>query len=532
MPKSNNDPKAASGFSRWSNPRTSKRRQTQSASHSAGSQRRTSRRSMTPHIRRWVSSLVLLVIVCAVAIVGFTPLNSKITKGLDIQGGVSVIMNASKPDGSEPSSEDMAIATAIVQNRVNALGASEATVQQQGSHSILVQIPGATDAESAIKTIGQTGKLEFARLDQIGDADALLKLNNGAENVQLKEKTYKSFLDGSHIVKTAISQNTNSAKGGYSVNITFDEEGTKKFADVTKELAPIKGRIAIALDGKVKSAPVVQSVINKGEVSITGNFSVEEAKDLKTMLDSGSLPVKLTYSESRVVGPTLGQDSLNQGVVAIAIGACAVVVYLFLFYRALGFLTMGSLAVFSILYLGLLALLSHFGAFALTLPGLAGIVLTTGSAADSSILVLERFREEIRMGKSVKQAAISGSKHGIMTSLDADAVTMVTALALFFFAVGAVKGFGLTLALGIVCDIATMFFFKAPALRLLAQSVIEKHPYLWGVDQDLQQALVDKKKKLAATASAANGKTSHVAADTMPQPSPTKSTQTEGAHHA
>ena len=122
------------------------------------------------------------------------------------------------------------------------------------------------------------------------------------------------------------------------------------------------------------------------------------------------------------------------------------------------------------------------------MPGLAGIVLTTGSAADSSILVLERFREEIRMGKRIKDAAVSGSKHGIMTSLDADAVTMVTALSLFFVAVGAVKGFGLTLALGILCDIATMFFFKAPALRLLALHAIEKHPRFWGVSQDVDEA--------------------------------------------
>lgn len=441
-----------------------------------------------------IFTLVALCIVLTASAIGFTPLGEKITKGLDIQGGVSVIMSASKLDGSLASEEDMQIATNIIQNRVNALGASEATVQRQGQNSILVQIPGATNADTAIKTIGQTGHLQFMRLDEIGDADALLKLQRGVENVSLKDNTYKSFLDGSHITQSSVAQNTSSAKGGYSVNITLDDEGAKKFADVTRELAPTKGQIAISLDGVVKSAPAVQSEINGGQVSITGNFTLQQAKDLKTVLDSGSLPVKLSYSESRVVGPTLGQDSLRQGLFAIALGAAAVVVYLFVFYRALGLLTMGSLAVFAVLYLGLLALLSHFGAFALTLPGLAGIVLTTGSAADSSILVLERFREEIRMGKYVREAAISGSKHGIMTSLDADAVTMVTALSLFFVAVGAVKGFGLTLALGIVCDIATMFMFKAPMLRLLARSIIEKHPKFWGVDQDINEAA---RKRLA-----------------------------------
>ena len=439
-------------------------------------------------VRRWRFTLVFLVALLVACAVGFTPLSERITQGLDVRGGVSVIMTASKPDGSQPTSDEMATATAIVQDRVNKLGASETSVQQQGASSILIQIPGATDADSAIQTIGQTGKLEFVRLDAIGDADALLKLNNGKEGVQLQAGTYTAFLDGSHITQTSVGQASNSATGEYAVNITLDDEGSKAFAEVTKELAPTNGRIAIVLDGVVNSAPAVQSEITGGQVSITGGFTLDEAKALKTVLDSGSLPVTLTYSESRVVGPTLGQDSLHQGVFAIAVGVAIVVVYLFVFYRGLGLLTMGSLAVFAVLYLGLLALLSHFGAFALTLPGLAGMVLTTGSAADSSILVLERFREEIRMGRSPRNASVSGAKHGIMTSLDADAVTLVTALSLFFVAVGPVKGFGLTLALGIVCDVVTMLCFKAPALRLLARSAIPAHPTFWGIDQDLEEA--------------------------------------------
>ena len=306
--------------------------------------------------------------------------------------------------------------------------------------------------------------------------------------MRLEEGSYTAFLDGSHISSTAVAQSSSSATGDYVVNLSLDSEGSAAFADVTRELAPRKGRIAIVLDGVVNSAPAVQSEITGGQVSISGNFTLEQAKSLKTVLDSGSLPVTLTYSESRVVGPTLGQDSLSKGVVAIAVGVAIVVVYLFFFYRGLGILTMGSLAVFALLYLGLLALLSHFGAFALTLPGLAGMVLTTGSAADSSILVLERFREEVRMGRSVKNAAVSGARHGILTSLDADAVTLVTALALFLVAVGPVKGFGLTLALGIACDVVTMLCFKAPALRLLALGPIQRHPGFWGVDQDLEEA--------------------------------------------
>lgn len=449
---------------------------------------RTKRSRMRADKRRYVSTLFILLVVLVVCVVGFTPVGERITQGLDIQGGVSVIMTASKADGSAPSAEDMQAATNIVQQRVNSLGAAETSVQQQGSNSILVQIPGATDADQAVQTIGQTGHLEFVKMDDIGDADALAKLNAGTENVKLKDGTYTAFLDGSHVQSTSVSQASNSATGYYAVNITLDSEGTEKFAEVTKELAPTNGRIAIVLDGVVNSAPSVQSEITGGQVSITGNFSIDQARSLKTVLDSGSLPVTLTYSESRVVGPTLGQDSLQRGVIAIAIGVAAVIVYLFIFYQGLGLLTMGSLVVFGILYLGLLALLSHFGAYSLTLPGLAAVVLTTGSAADSSILVLERFREEIRMGRSVKNASVTGAKHGIMTSLDADAVTLVTALALFFVAVGPVKGFGLTLALGVLCDIVTMLCFKAPALRLLSLGTIQKHPGFWGVKGDLDEA--------------------------------------------
>ncbi|MGI6755809.1 MAG: protein translocase subunit SecD [Atopobiaceae bacterium] len=488
-----------SGIDRWRASGESK------ASHKAGAAKKPKKR-VSRDKRRYLSTLFVLLVALCVCVVGFTPLGEKITRGLDIEGGVSVIMSASKTDGSQPTSEDMQTATQIVQQRVNSLGANEASVQQQGTNSILVQIPGATDAESTVAAIGQTGHLEFVRLDDIGDADALAKLNAGTEDVALKEGTYTAFLDGSTINTTSVGQSSNASTGYYAVNISFNDEGKEKFAEVTKELAPTNGRIAIVLDGVVKSAPAVQSEITDGQVSITGNFTLDEATSLKTVLDSGSLPVTLTMSESRVVGPTLGQDSLNQGIFAIGIGVALVIIYLFVFYQGLGLLTMGSLLVFGVIYLGILALLSHFGAFSLTLPGLAGVVLTTGSAADSSILVLERFREEIRMGRSIKNASVSGSKHGIATSLDADVVTLVTALALFFVAIGPVKGFGLTLALGVVCDIVTMFCFKAPLLKLLALHAIEKHPGFWGVAGDLKEA---EKKSAAAHAAAQKGGAQH-----------------------
>ena len=503
MAKEKGTSASRTGVDRWkateqSSSRSSQRNTRKGSNHSRNSQS-----------RRYTFTLLALVILLVACAVGFMPPTERITQGLDIRGGVSVILTATKTDGSAPSADEMVTATEIVQNRVNALGASETSVQQQGTNSILVQIPGATDADSAIQTIGQTGHLEFVRLDAIGDADALAKLSAGTDNVKLKEGTYTAFMDGSSIKSSAVAQASAQATGYYAVNVSLDSEGSKEFAEVTSELAPTHGQIAIVLDGVVNSAPAVQSVIKDGNVSITGNFTLEQAKALKTVLDSGSLPVTLSYSESRVVGPTLGQDSLREGIAAIGIGAAIVVAYLFFFYQGLGLLTLGSLAVFGVLYLGILALLSSMGAFSLTLPGLAGVVLTTGSAADSSILVLERFREEIRMGRSVRNAAIGGSKHGITTSLDADAVQLVTALALFFMAVGPVKGFGLTTALGILCDLVTMFMFKAPAMRLLGQGTIQKNPRFWGVASDLAEAEELRAANDAARTRGGKGGVSH-----------------------
>lgn len=437
--------------------------------------------------RGHVGALVVMLALCAACAVAFTPVGEKITQGLDIQGGVSVILSASKSDGTQPTSEDMQTATSIVQSRVNALGASEATVQQQGASSILVQIPGATDATSTVEAIGQTGHLEFVRLDDIGDAEALAKIQAGTQNVKLEEGTYTAFLDGSSITRTQVTESQTSV-GTYVVNVTFDSAGAQTFSDVTRELAPTKGRIAIVLDGVVNSAPAVQSQIDDGEVSISGSFTAESAQALKTALDSGSLPVTLTYSESRAVGPHPRPGLPCPG-----------------HARPCGW--RGRRRLLPVLLLsrpgpadtGLPCRLCRAvpGASRHAVPlwpvcaepaGLAGIVLTTGSAADSSILVLERFREEVRMGRTVRNASVSGTSHGIRTSLDADVVTLITALALLVVATGDVRGFGLTLALGVVCDVVTMFLFKAPALRLLSLGAIQKAPGFWGISQDLAEA--------------------------------------------
>lgn len=450
--------------------------------------------------RRNIWLLILTTMLVLGSVFMFMPPQEKVNQGLDIQGGLSVVLSANSTDGKDVTSDDMEKSRAIIESRVNALGASEATVQVQGSNQILVQIPGLSDTETALSTIGKTGKLEFARADSFTNPEDQAAIKNGTYVQQQKytddfgnsfasdqvtyrsvqSGTYTPLITGENITRVTVDKASETGTD-YAVNLTLDSEGSAAFAQATKELAPTKGQIVIVLDGQIQSAPAVQSEITTGEVSITGGYTLEEAQSLQTVLESGSLPVSFQYEQSQVVGPTLGQDALKSGVIVALLGLLLVILYLLFFYHGLGVLTAAAMLVFAVLYLGLLATLSAFGLFSLSLAGVAGIVLTIGMAADSSILVLERFREEIRMGRSVKAASLTGVRHAIETSIDADLVTLVSALTLFFLASASVKGFGLTLALGIICDIVMMLILKAPLVRLLAPHSISKHPGFWGI---------------------------------------------------
>lgn len=488
----------------------------------------------------WLLVISALLVIGSIAL--FTPPQEKINQGLDVQGGLSVVLTAKGESGEAITADQMEKSRAIIESRVNALGASEAVVQVQGDDQILVQLPGLTNTEDALQTIGKTGKLEFARLDSFTDEDTVTSIENGEyasegtvtdefgntfpsgelQHLEVTEGTYTPLITGENITNVTVDRRSDTSTD-YAVNISLDADGTQAFADATAELASTNGLIVIILDGEVQSAPAVQSEITGGQVSITGGYTLEEAQSLQTILESGSLPVSFEYAQSQVVGPTLGQDALRAGVLVALIGLAIVMLYLLFFYRGLGLITAAAMGIFAVLYLGILAALSQFGLFSLSLAGIAGIVLTIGMAADSSILTLERFREEIRMGRSVRAASITGVKHAIVTSIDADLVTLVSALSLFFLASATVKGFGLTLALGIFCDIAMMLLFKAPLIRLLAPRSIAKHPGFWGI-RDAEEAAQDYQALAAAEG------TSVAAAETAEEINPALAEQT--AEHA
>ncbi len=438
--------------------------------------------------RRSLICLAAMLIIAVAAAFMLYPPQDKITMGLDIQGGVSVNLKASTIDGSPITSEQMEQTQLVITNRVNASGAAAATVQQQGSDSFLVQVPGASDnAQTILDTLSSQGVLEFVNVNDIQDETVKTYIKQGLTGMNLKKEgvPYSAFMTGDNVQMVTVDRPQGS--GEYAVNLQLDGEGTSKFADVSRELVSTHGQIAILLDGVVKSAPAVQSAITGGQVQITGNYNLEEANALKTIIESGSLPVEVNIEQASTVGPTLGQQALMAGIIAALIGLALVIVWMLLFYKGLGLLPAVSIFVMSIIYLGLLALLSQVGWFSLTLPGIAGIIVNIGMSADSSILIMECFHEQIREGKSVKTAAKAGVHEGIFTSLDADVVTLVSALILYFFAMGDVRGFGLTLALGIICDLVVMALLSGPIMRLLGPRTIAKHPGFWGTADDVNE---------------------------------------------
>lgn len=396
-----------------------------------------------------------------------------ITQGLDLRGGLSVTLTPKSPADSAA----MQRALTIMNNRVNGLGVSEATVQlESDNRAILVQLPGVRDAAAALRALGSTGRLEFVEVSSL-DATVQAQIQEG---YQMVPGTYSAFMTGEVIVDANASASNDTLKPGYVVNMSFNASGTAVWAQVTAKAAPTNARIAIVLDGIVKSAPAVINAIPSGLTEISGTFTADEAKSLAAILKSGALPVDLQFSQTEVVGPTLGQDALAQGVFAAIVGIVIVAVYFLIYYRGFGVLTWFALAAFAVLYLGVLAVMSRAGQFALSLPGMAGIVLSIGLAADTSVLIFERFQEEVAMGRTFRTAAKDGARHAILTSLDADAVTFASAIPLFVFAIGAVRGFALTLMIGLVCDLTVALLFTIPMVRILAETVIPKVPAFFG----------------------------------------------------
>ena len=356
----------------------------------------------------------------------------------------------------------------IVRRRIDELGTKEPVIQSQGSDRIVVQLPGLQNPEYVKTLLGKTAKMSFHLVDSRSTAAEAKrgKLSSSSKLAQGSAGEYyvisrKPIISGENLVDAQPSFQ----EGEPVVSFKFNSLGGKKFGEVTKN--NIGERLAIVLDNEVISAPTIQSAILGGSGIISGSFTVESANDLALLLRSGALPAPLEVLEERTVGAGLGADSIRAGVFASIIGLIAVVVFMVAAYGLFGVFT--TVAVFMNLFL-MLGVLSFMGA-TLTLPGIAGIILTIGMAVDANVLIFERMREEVKAGRSTKDAADAGFTEAWSTILDSNLTTLVAAFVLFYFGTGPVRGFAVTLAVGI----ATSMFTSVTVTRLIITSWLQKY---------------------------------------------------------
>lgn len=411
---------------------------------------------------------------------------SKTNLGLDLQGGLAVILEA-----KDASSDQMDQAVNIIQNRVNKLGVAEPEIQRQGQTKISVQLPGIDNPEEALEIIGKTAVLEFYNVKDFGQPYSSQAAALEAAGVTSEEElpagtkivhwstevgnrgdqwfvvTAAPALDGSMLKGAQASfDQFNKPK----VDMQFNDEGAELFSQVTKRMAEttqITGEdqlLAIVLDNYVESAPRVLEQISGGNAEITGKFTTAETKKLALVLQTGALPVDLVPVSQNTVGATLGQSALNQALLAGGIGVLLVMVFMVAYYRLLGLVADLALMVYAVLFLGIL---NGIGV-TMTLPGIAGMILTFGMAVDVNVLVFARMRDEVAAGKTVGAAYIAGFNKAFRAVFDCNMTTIITAIILFWAASGGIKGFALTLGIGVALSFFTAVLVTRSMLFLLS----------------------------------------------------------------
>ncbi|HXG02020.1 MAG TPA: protein translocase subunit SecD [Candidatus Binatia bacterium] len=365
---------------------------------------------------------------------------------------------------------DLAVRQAVetIRNRVDQFGVAEPTITRQGEDRILIQLPGVQDPERAKALIGRTALLEFRLLDERTSVEEALagRLPETSEilyqrRVDPQTKTERrvpfvvqkrTLLTGAELNSAEVQADPN-APGNWQVAIEFNPVGARIFAEITEQ--NVGRHLAIILDGNVYSAPRINERIPGGRAVITGQFTIEEARDLAIVLRAGALPAPVAILEERTVGPSLGRDSIRQGLIAIGASAAAVLLFMLVYYRLSGLIADVALALNLLI---LLACMAAFGA-TLTLPGLAGIALTIGMAVDTNILIFERIREELRVGKTPRAAIEAGFARAFRTIVDTHVTVLVTAAILYNFGTGPVRGFAVSLFVGLAASLFTAVFF-------------------------------------------------------------------------
>lgn len=359
--------------------------------------------------------------------------------GLDLQGGVQVVLEGQETGGTPVNAETIEQTMRVIERRIDALGVTEPVVQRQGNQRIIVELPGISDTQAAIDTIGKTALLEFQ--------------NPFGETV----------MTGAHLQNVQLTQDQ---FGRWAIGFKLDREGTAIFRELTQRY--FGQTISIVLDGEVLMAPVVNAVIDNGEGIIEGAFTSQEAQNYVILLRSGALPVPLEVAHTRQVGPTLGEESIQGGIRAGVAGTIAVFLFMLAYYRLPGLAANLALAIYIVTLLAAFILLRA----TLTLPGIAGLVLSIGMAVDANVIIFERIKEELRSGKRLRISIQDGWKHAFSAILDSNITTLITAGVLFWLGTGPVRGFAVMLSLGIVISMFTALFVT----RVILTSIVDLNP--------------------------------------------------------
>ncbi len=431
----------------------------------------------------WLRFVVVLVVAVGALylVYPFWPLQDVVQLGLDLQGGVRMVLEG---EGVDEMSADLRAETidrliTIIDNRVNQYGLANTEIRKFGGDRILVSLPGAADPQAARQLIGQTALLEFRRVVEAGSSPLDDLVPRSSTQEVLRNRDGVPFIVGTEILLTGAAlsdarvqaSQSLTAAGQYQIALTFTQEGAQEFARVLLQLGAGE-RLAIVLDNTVYSAPVIQESIvqvarNQGwrgvqdGSSISGINDADEARILAIALRAGALPVAITIVDEETVGPTLGDDSIRRGMMTIVIGFLLILVYMMVLYRVLGVVANLALILNMLIVFGALVLFRAV----LTLPGIAGIILTIGMTVDANVIIFERVKEERRTGKSPLAAVRSGFEKSLSTLLDANITTLITALILLLLGTGPIRGFAITLGIGVVGSL----FCALVASRLLLE---------------------------------------------------------------
>jgi len=416
---------------------------------------------------------------------GSLNIDFKTVLGLDLVGGVQALLEADVPEGQQIDNQSMQTVKQIVENRVNGLGVSEAVVQQAGDRRIVVELPGQQDPEQALQALKQTGLLEFVDFSGISQEEIFnLETSQATINTDTSTGDDTDQTDNSTVFHTVMTgarlkdaQVTTTETGQFKIAFELDDEGAQIFKEFTSQ--HIGDVLAIVLDKKIISAPRIDNQIPDGQGVITGNFSYEEANTLAVQLRYGALPIPLVVVESRTVGPTLGQDSLQKSLVAGLIGFTIVILFMAIYYRVPGLVADLAILIFALITFSVYRTIP----VTLTLAGIAGFLLSTGSALDANILIFERIKEELRSGKTNQQALDQAWRRAWPSIRDSNIATLITCGILLYFGsqFGAtiVQGFAVTLGLGIFVSVFTALFVTRVVLNLLITYLKPKNITAW-----------------------------------------------------